>query len=85
MNVARLGLAILVVLVLALYGYLAARAQTGAKLLGAALALTFFAYFFFPLDQGHGWGNRYLYSAWFILPLLAASALATEPPGSCGE
>ncbi len=64
------------VLVLALYGYLAARAQTGAKLLGAALALTFFAYFFFPLDQGHGWGNRYLYSAWFILPLLAASALA---------
>ena len=64
-------------LVLALYGYLAARAHSGAKLLGAALAVTFFAYFFFPLDQGHGWGNRYLYSAWFVLPVLAGIALAT--------
>ncbi|OGA55750.1 MAG: hypothetical protein A3G81_19510 [Betaproteobacteria bacterium RIFCSPLOWO2_12_FULL_65_14] len=64
-------------LVLALYGHFAARAAAGVKVLVAALALTFFAYFFFPFDQGHGWGNRYLYPAWFALPVLAAIALAT--------
>jgi hypothetical protein len=32
-------------------------------------------YVFFPLDQGHGWGNRYFHSAWMALPLLATAAL----------
>lgn len=64
-------------LVLGCYGYFAARAHTCAKVLAAALAVTFFAYFFFPLDQGHGWGNRYLYPAWFVLPVLAAIALVS--------
>jgi hypothetical protein len=71
-------------LVLAFYGYFAARALPGVRVLGAALAVTFFAYFLFPFDQGHGWGNRYLYSAWFVLPLFAAVALA-DPPGDAGQ
>jgi hypothetical protein len=66
-------------LVLALYGYIAARTHTTVKVLGAALLVTFVAYFFFPLDQGHGWGNRYLYSAWFVLPVLAAMVFASGP------
>jgi hypothetical protein len=71
-------------LVLAFYGYFAARALPGVRVLGAALAVTFFAYFLFPFDQGHGWGNRYLYSAWFLLPLFAAVALA-DAAGDAGR
>lgn len=63
-------------MVLAAYGYVAARAQTGVRLLGAALAITFFAYFFIAFDQGHGWGYRYIHSAWFVLPVFAAIALS---------
>lgn len=65
-------------MVLAAWGYAAARARTEVKLLGAALALTFFGYFLVRFDQGHGWGYRYLHSAWFVLPLLGAIAL-TRP------
>ena len=61
--------------VVAGYGYAAARAQPEVRALGAALAITFFSYFLVPLDQGHGWGYRYLHSAWFVLPVLAAIAL----------
>jgi hypothetical protein len=64
--------------VLAVYGFAMARERTPVKLLAAALALTFLAYFFVPFDQGHGWGNRYIHSAWFALPVLAAIALS-EP------
>jgi hypothetical protein len=71
-------------LVLAAWGYLAGRAQAGVKLLGAALAITFFGYFFVRFDQGHGWGYRYLHSAWFVLPLFAAIALA-QPAREEGE
>jgi hypothetical protein len=63
-------------MVLAAYGYAAARAQPEVKALGAALAITFFCYFLVPFDQGHGWGFRYLHSAWFVLPVLAGLALA---------
>ncbi len=38
--------------------------------------LTFFGYFIVPVDQGHGWGYRYFHSAWIVLPMLAAGALA---------
>ena len=62
-------------LVLAAWGYAAARDLPGVKTLGAALAITFFGYFLVPLDQGHGWGYRYLHSAWFVLPLLAGLVL----------
>lgn len=66
--------------VLAAYGYAAARHLTSVRLLGAAFAVTVLGYFLFPQDQGHGWGYRYIYSAWFVLPVLAAMAL-TGPQG----
>ena len=43
--------------------------------LAASLLLTYFGYFLSRFDQGHGWGYRYLHSAWFILPLLAVRAI----------
>jgi len=64
--------------VLAGYGYATGRAATPVRVLGAALAVTFFGYFLFRVEQGHGWGYRYLHSAWFVLPLLAAVFLS-EP------
>lgn len=66
-------------LVLAAWGFWLARARTEARLLGAALAITFFGYFLAESDQGHGWGYRYLHSAWFVLPLLAAVPLGASP------
>jgi hypothetical protein len=65
-------------LVLAAWGYAVARRQPGVNVLAAALAVTFLGYFLVPADQGHGWGYRYLRSAWFVLPVLAALALAAE-------
>jgi len=62
-------------LVLAAWGMAVARELPGVKVLGAALAITFFGYFLVPLEQGHGWGYRYLHSAWFVLPLLAGLCL----------
>jgi len=62
-------------LVLAAYGYAAARAQPAVRTLAAALAITFAGYFVVRFDQGHGWGYRYLHSAWFVLPVLAGLAL----------
>ncbi|HUK05578.1 MAG TPA: hypothetical protein VLV90_10915 [Burkholderiales bacterium] len=66
-------------MVLAAYGYAAARAEPGVKVLAAALAITFLGYFVVPFDQGHGWGYRYLHSAWLVLPVLAGLALARMP------
>ena len=37
-----------------------------------SLALTFLLYIFFPINQGHGWGYRYIYGALGNLALLAA-------------
>ena len=62
-------------LALAAIGYAKAHRQPEVKLLGAALLVTFFGYFFVPFDQGHGWGYRYLHSAWFVLPVFGALAL----------
>lgn len=59
-------------LVLAAWGFWRARDRTAVRLLAASLALTFFGYFLASADQGHGWGYRYMHSAWFVLPLLAA-------------
>lgn len=39
------------------------------RLMLASLLLTFFFYFLFPLDQGHGWGYRYLHPAWGLVPV----------------
>ncbi len=62
--------------VLAAYG-LRSRHRPGveAKLLAAAFAVTIVGYFFVRFDQGHGWGYRYAYPAFFALPVLAAVAL----------
>jgi hypothetical protein len=64
--------------VLAAYGVRAGAARAEAKVLAWALAVTFFGYFVVRFDQGHGWGYRYLHSAWFVLPLLGAIALMTR-------
>ncbi|MBC7804317.1 MAG: hypothetical protein H7Y16_10610 [Candidatus Parcubacteria bacterium] len=71
-------------LVFALPGYQALRANGYARVLAAALLVTFFGYFLVRFDQGHGWGYRYLHSAWFILPLLAGAFFAapTDAAGS---
>jgi hypothetical protein len=69
-------------LVLAGYGYGAARAAPFARVLAAALAVTFFGYFLVRFDQGHGWGYRYIHSAWFVLPLLAGACLADGADGA---
>lgn len=68
-------------LVFAAYGYWAARRETGVKLLAAALATTLAGYFLVRFDQGHGWGYRYVHSAWFVIPVLAAIALGEERAG----
>ena len=75
---------VLGLLVLAACGFMLAWRRTAVRLLVASLALTFLAYFFFAGDQGHGWGNRALYSAWFVVPLLASIALS-EAGGGQGE
>jgi hypothetical protein len=72
-------------MVLAAYGYRAARDAPGVKLLGAAFASTFFGYFLVALDQGHGWGYRYIHSAWFVLPVLASVYLCRADGKEGGE
>ncbi len=71
-------------MVLAAYGFRAARTATETRLLAVALVITFVGYFFVPFDQGHGWGYRYIHSAWFVIPVLAAIALSRAPgvPGA---
>lgn len=44
-------------------------------LLAGSAALTLLGYLFVPADQGHGWGYRYFFPAWFALPLLGAAWL----------
>jgi hypothetical protein len=65
---------------LAAHGYSAAgkrpELRSAAVVLTAALAITFFGFFLVPFDQGHGWGYRYVHSAWFVLPILAALGLS---------
>lgn len=46
------------------------------KLLGLSMLVTITGYFFVPVSQGHGWGDRYAHSAWGVLPVLAAIWLA---------
>jgi hypothetical protein len=65
-------------MVLAAWGWALERGRAEIKVLGAALLITFLGYFFVRFDQGHGWGYRYLHSAWFVLPLFGALALARD-------
>jgi hypothetical protein len=61
--------------ILAAYGALQWRRNRLCALFAASALTTLIGYLFFPLDQGHGWGNRYFHSAWMALPLLATAAL----------
>lgn len=44
-------------------------------LLLGSFVLTFVGYLFVPVDQGHGWGFRYVHSAWFALAVIASAAV----------
>jgi hypothetical protein len=57
------------------------RHDTHCRLLAASAIATLIGYLFVFPDQGHGWGFRYFHSAWFVLPLLGAAALANPPAG----
>jgi len=56
-------------------GFWRHRRDTHFRLLLASAVITFVAYVFVPLTQGHGWGYRYFHSVWFVLPLFAGAAL----------
>lgn len=64
--------------VLAGWAWWRLRESTPVRLLAAAFVLTVLGYFFIRFDQGHGWGYRYLHSAWFVLPVLGAMAVGAE-------
>jgi hypothetical protein len=51
------------------------------KALWASALLTAVAYLFYPRNQGHGWGYRYLYPAIGVLPIAAGLSLA-QPAAS---
>lgn len=48
------------------------------RLLLAALLITFAFYLFFPYDQGHGWGYRYIHPAWSLIPITAGVFAVTR-------
>jgi hypothetical protein len=62
-------------LILACYGAARWYHNTICRLFAASALITLVGYVLFPLDQGHGWGNRYFHSAWMALPLLATAAI----------
>jgi hypothetical protein len=71
---------------LMLFAYLGARRfwhDRRVRLLAFSALLTFGAYLFVSMDQGHGWGYRYFHSAWGVLPVLAACALLR--PGAADD
>ena len=54
------------------------RHNTFVRLLGASVLLTFLGYLFVPLSQGHGWGFRYMHSAWLAFPVFAGLLLTSS-------
>jgi hypothetical protein len=61
-------------MLLACYGGWKWRRNRYCLLLCASSLLTLGMYALVPVDQGHGWGNRYFHSAWMVLPILGAAA-----------
>jgi hypothetical protein len=61
--------------VLALIGLRSGWKRHELRLFTLSWVATFAGYLFVTFDQGHGWGARYLHSAWMALPLLAPAAL----------
>ncbi len=62
----------------AFLGRLRKRDDQRIRLLAASAVLTFVGYIFVVFDQGHGWGYRYFHSAWGVVPILAACAMAGQ-------
>jgi hypothetical protein len=62
--------------VFAVLGLLRQREVLAPRLLAASAILTLAGFFFVTFDQGHGWGYRYFHSAWGVIPILAACAMA---------
>ncbi len=59
-------------------GLLRHRGDRRVRLLAQSIAVTFAAYLFVKLDQGHGWGYRYFHSAWGAIPILAGCAMTGD-------
>jgi hypothetical protein len=62
----------------AIWGAVTHRGNPQVRLLAQSALLTFVAYLFINLDQGHGWGYRYFHSAWGVIPVLAGCAMANQ-------
>lgn len=54
------------------------------RVLLAAFLITFAFYFLVPFDQGHGWGYRYIHSAWGLIPI-AIGVFAAKADDECGR
>ncbi|MDP9083238.1 MAG: hypothetical protein M3N50_05670 [Pseudomonadota bacterium] len=63
-------------LIFAVLGCRRVRDNRHARLLMQSAVLTFVAYLFVRFDQGHGWGYRYMHSAWGAIPILAGCAMS---------
>jgi len=72
-------------IVLAAVGFWRHRRDHRIQLLLASFVLTFVGYLLVPLNQGHGWGFRYLHSVWFAVPVLAAAAFVPSRNGAPSE
>ncbi len=66
---------------LAAAGWWLGRHDARLRLLGLSLLVTLAGYMFVWFSQGNGWGARYLYPAWGVLPVLAAAALVRVRAG----
>ncbi len=62
--------------VLAAQGFRRWREVQHVQLLAWSFCLTFVVYLFVRFDQGHGWGYRYIHSAWGVVPIMAGCAMA---------
>jgi hypothetical protein len=61
-------------LVLASWGVFRNRHDRVTRLLAASALATFLGYTFVRFSGGHGWGYRYFFPTWGVLPILAGTA-----------
>jgi hypothetical protein len=55
------------------------RLEPPVRLIAASAGLTFAVYFFYPFNQGHGWGYRYIYAVLGNVVILAVAAARPSP------
>lgn len=71
---------------LAAAGWWIGRSDPRVRLLGFSMLVTFVGYMFVWYSQGNGWGARYLYPAWGVLPVLTAVLLVrVRSEGPCAR